>query len=351
MPSVELGASWRPHGVARRHRTERRHAHATARAGDRVDLLDEADRAAFLARRLAELLEEVADLATGRAVELVLECGRRHEQERHTRLARHRLRHVRLAGAGRPLEQHALARAAAHHLAERLVPEEEVERLDDLVLHRAEAYDVVERGLDLARVVAHVRRLAHRHHGHDDDDAEDHHQAERQEDRDLHLGEVGEAQADGIRRPYPPVEVRRDGRDPAQQSPEPPTSCGLPDPADVEGIGEDRLPGHQPQVGGTAERRRIRAAPRHPTPRGQWVQCRVLPRAELPTQGNGVAAVREARLRSTGAGVARVTRIDARSETRASALGSGGGVTAAAVLAGAGSGPSARCSPAILRPT
>ena len=90
-------------------------AHAAAGAGDRVDLFDEADRATLFARGLAQLLEVVADLAAGRAVVLRLERGRRHEQERHAGLARHRLRHVRLAGAGRTFEQDALARVATHH--------------------------------------------------------------------------------------------------------------------------------------------------------------------------------------------------------------------------------------------
>ena len=128
----------------------RRRAHAAASAGDRVDLLDEADRAALFGRGLAQLLEVVADLAAGRAVVLRLERGRRHEQERHAGLVRHRLGHVRLAGAGRAFEQHALARVAAHHVAERLVAEEQVERLDDLVLDRAEADDVVERDVEIS---------------------------------------------------------------------------------------------------------------------------------------------------------------------------------------------------------
>ena len=53
-------------------------------------------------------------------------------------------------------------------LAERLVGEEQVEGLDDLVAHRPEADDVVHRDVDLARVVPHVRRLAGRHHRDDD---------------------------------------------------------------------------------------------------------------------------------------------------------------------------------------
>jgi hypothetical protein len=48
--------------------------HAAAGAGDRVDLLDEADGAALFGRGLAQLLEVVADLATGRAVVLRLEA-------------------------------------------------------------------------------------------------------------------------------------------------------------------------------------------------------------------------------------------------------------------------------------
>src|SRR5204863_959802 len=64
----------------------RRRTHAAARAGDRVDLLDETDRAAFFGRGLAQFLEVVPDLATRRAVVLRLERRGRHEQERNAGL-------------------------------------------------------------------------------------------------------------------------------------------------------------------------------------------------------------------------------------------------------------------------
>ena len=146
---------------------ERRAPHAAARAGDRVDLFDESDRAALFARGLAQLLEVVADLAAGLAVVHRLERGGRHEQVGHARFPGHRLRHVGLAGAGRPFEQDRLTRVAPHVLAERLVPEEEVERVHDLLADGPDADDVVHRDVDLARVVTDVRRLPGRHHRHD----------------------------------------------------------------------------------------------------------------------------------------------------------------------------------------
>ena len=105
----------------------RRGRQATAGHGDRVDLLDEADRAALGAGHLAQLLEVRADLARGRAVVHRLERRGGHEEERHAGLARHGLGQVGLAGARRALEQDAAARRAAHVVGERLVGEEEVE--------------------------------------------------------------------------------------------------------------------------------------------------------------------------------------------------------------------------------
>jgi hypothetical protein len=177
--------------VGTEHTVERRRAHTAARAGDRVDLFDEPDRATLFTSGGAQLLEEVADLAAGRAVILRLERGRRHEQERHARFARHRLGHVRLAGARRTFEQHTLTGIAAHHAAEGLVAKKEVERLHDLVFDRADPDDVVKADFDLARVVANVGRLAHRHHRDHEHDAENHDEAERQHDLQLRLRQLG----------------------------------------------------------------------------------------------------------------------------------------------------------------
>ena len=60
----------------------RRAAHPGAGAADGVDLLDETDRAALLAGRLAERLEVGADLAVGLAVVHRLE-RRRGDEEDH----------------------------------------------------------------------------------------------------------------------------------------------------------------------------------------------------------------------------------------------------------------------------
>ena len=137
------------------------HRQAAARHRDRVDLLDEADRAALLARGLAQRLEVRADLARGGAVVHRLERGRRDEEERHAGLARHRLGEVGLAGAGLALEEQAAARRcrpsraakvlwARNRLSERTTSSFTVSMPDD----------VVERDVDLLGAVGHVRRAA-----------------------------------------------------------------------------------------------------------------------------------------------------------------------------------------------
>ena len=225
--------------VAVQHVVERRAAHAAAGAGDRVDLLDEADRAALFARRLAQLLEVVADLAAGLAVVHRLERGGRHEQVGHARFPRHRLGHVGLAGARRTFEEDRLARVAAHVLAERLVAEEQVERVDDLLAHRPDADDVVHRDVDLARVVPNVRRLPGRHHRHDDHDAEQRDQPERQEDLHLPRRQAREAEADRVRGADPVVEVHADRREPDEELPEAAPAGALPAAGDVDARAPD----------------------------------------------------------------------------------------------------------------
>ena len=87
---LTMRSSWRASGFV---------VHSRPRHSDRVDLLDEPDRATLLARRLAQLLEEVGDLAVGLAEVRRLDRARGDEQERHAGLTRHGLGHVRLAGA------------------------------------------------------------------------------------------------------------------------------------------------------------------------------------------------------------------------------------------------------------
>jgi hypothetical protein len=153
-------------------------AHAAARDGDGVDLLDEADRPALLPGGLAQRLEVGADLAGRRAVVHRLERRRRHEEERHPGLASHGLGDVGLAGARSAFEEQSAPGAAAHLVGERLVGQEEVERPDHVLLDRVDALDVVEGHVDLLGPVGHVRRAARHDRGadeHDDEgDEEDH---------------------------------------------------------------------------------------------------------------------------------------------------------------------------------
>ena len=83
-----------------------------ALAADRVDLVDEDD-----ARRvLLGLLEQVAHAGGADADEHLDEVRAGDRVERHARLAGDRARQQRLAGAGRPVEQHALGDLRAERL-------------------------------------------------------------------------------------------------------------------------------------------------------------------------------------------------------------------------------------------
>ena len=128
--------------------------HAAAGAADGVELLDVADRAALFAGGLAQRLEERTDLLVRLAVVHRLELAGRHEQERHAGLGGHRLREVRLAGAGGALEQHAAAGVAAHLALEGLRREEQVHRVDRLTLGLVGADDVVETDVGVRRLAA-----------------------------------------------------------------------------------------------------------------------------------------------------------------------------------------------------
>ena len=101
-------------------------------APDGVDLVHEDDAG----RRLLRLLEEVANAARADADEHLDEVGARDREERHARLAGDGAGEQRLAGTGRPVEQHALRDPRAERLELLRVLEELldlVQLLDGLV--------------------------------------------------------------------------------------------------------------------------------------------------------------------------------------------------------------------------
>ena len=102
-------------------------AAAAAGAPDRVELVDEDDRR----RGLLGLLEEVAHARRADADDRLDELRGRRREEGHARLARHGAREQRLAGAGRPGEQHA-ARDARPELRVLVGVAQEVDHLDQL---------------------------------------------------------------------------------------------------------------------------------------------------------------------------------------------------------------------------
>ena len=130
-----------------------------AMAADRVDLVHEDDAR----RRLLRLLEQVAHAGRADADEHLDEVGAGDGEERHARLAGDRAREQRLAGAGRPVQQHALGDARAERLELLRVLEELLDLLQllDGLVH---AGDVLE--ADLRRVRRHPlrARLAEAHH-------------------------------------------------------------------------------------------------------------------------------------------------------------------------------------------
>ena len=131
--------------------------HAAAGATDGVELLDVADGPTLVTGRLAKRLEERTDLLVRLAVVHRLELACRHEQERHTGFGGHRLRQVRLARAGRALEQHATAGVATHLALERLRCEEQVHAVDRLALGLIGADDVIETDVRIGRPQQRVR--------------------------------------------------------------------------------------------------------------------------------------------------------------------------------------------------
>ena len=191
-------------------------AHATPRHGDGIDLLDEADGTAFAAGLLAEGLEEGADLAGGGPVPHRLEGGRRDEQERHPRLLGHGLRHVRLAGAGWPLEQHPTAGTAPHANPVGLVVGEHLEGVADLVRHLAEADHVIEGDVDVLGRDDRVRRPSVAEHRQQDDRPQQQHDGDaRQPEHGIgRQGELGEDRLPGEE--PPPQPACGDGEDEAE---------------------------------------------------------------------------------------------------------------------------------------
>ena len=122
-----------------------------ALAADRVDLVDEHD-----ARAVAlGLVEEVAHAAGADAHEHLHELGAADAEEGHAGLARDRAREERLAGAGRPDEEHA-ARDARPERVELLGVLEELDDLLELHLGLIDAGHVRER---------HDRLVAEEHPG------------------------------------------------------------------------------------------------------------------------------------------------------------------------------------------
>jgi hypothetical protein len=131
--------------------------HASAAHRDRVDLLDEADRAPFRPCGLAQRGEVRPDLLGSGAVVHRLEGRGRDEQERHADLGGHRLGGHRLAGPRKPFEEQAAARRSAHLLGEPAVGLEQVDGAPHVLLDRVDPDDVVERDVDLLRAVGDVR--------------------------------------------------------------------------------------------------------------------------------------------------------------------------------------------------
>src|SRR4051794_286950 len=128
-------------------------------APDGVDLVHEDDAG----RVLLGLLEEVAHARGADADEHLDEVRAGDREERHARLAGDRAGQQRLAGARRPVQQHALGDARAERL-ELLGVLQELLDLVELLDRLVDARHVAER--DLRRVDAHAlgARLAERHH-------------------------------------------------------------------------------------------------------------------------------------------------------------------------------------------
>src|SRR5215510_8759954 len=112
----------------------------TAMTADGVDLVDED----YAGRVLLRLLEHVAHTARADTDEHLDEVGTGNGEERHIRLAGDGTRQQRLAGAGRPDQQHA-ARNASAELLELAGVAQELDDLLKVLLGFIDARDVLER--------------------------------------------------------------------------------------------------------------------------------------------------------------------------------------------------------------
>mmetsp|Transcript_39804 Transcript_39804/g.98394 ORF Transcript_39804/g.98394 Transcript_39804/m.98394 type:complete len:471 (-) Transcript_39804:1031-2443(-) len=135
---------------------------APALAAHRVDLVDEDDAR----RERARLRKEVTHAARADADKHLDEVGARDAEEGHRRFARRRLGQQRLAAAGRPVEEHALARLHPEELKLVAVHHRELHCLLELALDVRQAADVLPRdvgdldgGLAQCRGVGQLERL------------------------------------------------------------------------------------------------------------------------------------------------------------------------------------------------
>ena len=126
-----------------------------ARAADRVELVDEDDRR----RGLLGLGEQIAHTRRTDTDDRLDELRRRHREERHVRLAGDGAGEQRLAGAGRPREQHPVRNTRAEP-AVLLGVAQEVDDLAELLLRLVDAGDVGEGHTIAGRLVATRPRAA-----------------------------------------------------------------------------------------------------------------------------------------------------------------------------------------------
>ena len=162
-----------------------------AMAADRVELVDEDDAG----RRLLGLLEQVAHTAGADADEHLDEVGAGDREERDPGLAGDRAGEQRLAGAGRPVEQHALGDARAERLEAPRVGQELLDLLQllDRLVHaghvlEADLGQIRRQPVRLVLTEAHhlaeaARAAAHPSHHEDPDRREQQNGQQRDEDR------------------------------------------------------------------------------------------------------------------------------------------------------------------------
>ena len=136
-------------------------ADVLARRADGVQLVDEDDRGRVLARRV----EQLADARGAQPGEHLDEGRGRLREEGRARLGRDRLREQRLAGARRPVQQHAAGNASAQALEASGIAQE-LDDLGELGLGLLDAGDVVP-AHDRLLVGLELGRRRARHHLHE----------------------------------------------------------------------------------------------------------------------------------------------------------------------------------------